>query len=261
MPSERFTLVDEKEHSLQGVIETLHPRKRQPVIIILNGFLDMMDSPRKKQVAELLQKDGFVVVRFDYTFGFGSGSGDVANFTLTSQMSDTSRVIDHAIRRSYVDPNKVILLGHCFGGMAAILQAAFDERVKGLITISAPYDFSDTRLTRLGVHELSRIQLKRYFHIFSETLKKEVRVDYRFFEDGLKKDMPRAVRNLKQPTIIVHGDADESIPLGNAEEIYNRVAGPRELYLVKGMGHALEMKHVKEFYPVVRTFLKKHLKV
>ena len=261
MASEHFQILDEKDEALAGIIETEHPKKRQPAVIFMNGFLDTLDSARKKQIAEMLQKDGFVTVRFDYTFGFGGGSGDVSNFTLSSQVQDAQRVIDYATRRGYVNPDKVIVFGHCFGGMAAILLSAFDERVKAVITLSTPYDFGDTRLTRMGNHEMARIQLKRYFHIYSEALSKEVRVDYKFFEDGLKKDMARAVRNLKQPVLIIHGRKDESIPVANAQEIYDRVAGPRELYVVETMEHHPTLKEAKEFYPVVRQFLKQHLKV
>lgn len=261
MSSERFQIVNEKDHALNGIIETAHPKKRQPAIIFLNGFLDTMESSRKKLLVELFQKDGFVTVRFDYTFGFGAGSGDIASFTLSSQMADISRVIDYVVRRGYVDPEKVILFGHCYGGMAGILQAAFDDRVTLFVSLSAPYEFSDTQLTRFEENELNRMRLKRYFHIYSDALEREVRIDYHFFEDGMKKDMARAVRNFRQPILVIHGGNDESIPLRNAEEIYNRVAGPRELYIVKGMGHHPTLKDIKELFPVVRAFIKKHLKV
>jgi len=260
MTEERFEILNEKDESLVGVIETDHLKKRQPVIIFLNGFLDTMEATRKKALATMLRKDGFVTVRFDYTYGFGAGTGDVSMFTVTSQAKDAERVIDYAMRRSYVDPDQVTLLGHCYGGMAAILLAAFDGRIKAVITLSAPYHFQDTHLTRMGEHDLARVRLKRYFHIYSENLKKEVRVDYSFFEDGLKKDMARATRNLKQPILIVHGDRDESIPLANAQEIHDRVAGKKELVIIKGMAHHPVEKDLKVIYPAVKAFLKKYVR-
>jgi len=260
MVSERFEMLNEKEQSLAGVIETAHPRKKQPAIIFLNGFLDTMDSPAKLPLAEAFQKAGYVTVRFDYTYGFGEGSGDRSFFTLSNQVQDITQVVDHVTRRGYVDPDKVVLIGHCFGSMAAILFAAFDDRVKALITISTPFWFSDTRVTRMDEHDLSRIRLKRYFHLYSSKIEKEVRIDYTFFEDGLKKDMARAVRNLQQPILLVHGEHDESIPVENSEEIASRVPGEKQLEIVPGLGHNPEWKDLKKLLPLFLGFLKKRLK-
>ena len=261
MVAERFDIMNEKEEILHGVIETENPRKKQPVVVFLNGFLDTMDTPVKKKLATSFLKDGFVTVRFDPTYGFGSGSGDESKYTLTGEARDADRVIDYAIRRGYVNPDKVVIFGHCFGAMAAILHSAFDDRVKAVISVSCPYDFHDTRVTRMAEHEMARIRLKRYFHLFSDALGKEVRIDYSFFEDGMKKDMPRAVRNLKQATLIIHGLKDESIPLANAEEIHHRTPGKKELHVLPEMGHQPTVKDAKTIYDVTRAFLKKHLKV
>ncbi len=260
MPAERFEIMNEKEQLLRGVIETEHPRKRQPVVLFLNGFLDTMETAVKLRTAEAFRKAGYVTVRFDYTYGFGEGSGDASGFTLSHQVKDIERVVDHATRRGYVDPARIALIGHCFGSMAAILFAAFDERVKALILLSTPYWFEDTGVTRMGDRELARIRLKRYFHLHSERLGKEVRIDYTFFEDGQKKDMARAVRNLRQPALLVHGSQDESIPPENSEEILRRLPGEKELRLVEGMGHHLGEADLDELQPDFLAFLKKHLK-
>jgi len=257
MVSERFEMLNEKEQSLVGVIETVHPRKKQPVIIFLNGFLDTMDSQAKKQLAAAFLQAGYVTVRFDYTYGFGEGSGDKSFFTLSNQVQDISKVMDYVTRRGYVAPDKIVLIGHCFGSMAAIFFAAFDDRVKAIIAMSTPFWFSDTKVTRMDDHELSRIKLKRYFHLYCNTLGKEVRIDYTFFEDGLKKDMGRAVRNLQQPILLVHGENDESIPVKNSEEIASRVPGEKQLEIVPGLGHTLEWKDLKKLLPLFLDFLKR----
>jgi pimeloyl-ACP methyl ester carboxylesterase len=260
MVSERFEILNEKEKSLHGVVETNHPRKKQPIVIVMNGFLDTCDSGAKNAITKHLLETGHVVVRFDYTYGFGEGEGDISMFTLTRQVEDTERVIDHVTRRGYADPDRVFLFSHCFGGMAAILLAAFDERIKGLIAISTPYWFEDTSVTRLDDKDLSRMKLKRYFHLHSESLGREIRVDYTFFEDGLKKDMARAVRNLRQPLLLIHGTNDPSIPVENAQEIYDRAPGEKQLELIEGMGHDVDTRNAKKLFPFVDAFLKKHAK-
>lgn len=259
MVIETFEILNEKEQSLNGSIETLHPRKKQPVVILLNGILDVKESPVKKKIANALLKK-YVVVCFDYTYGFGEGSGTAAAFTLSNQVVDIQHVIEHVTRRGYVDPEKVVLIGHCFGGMAAILHASFDERIKAVIAISTPYWFEDTRITRMEERDLSRIKLKRYFHIHEDQQEKEVRIDYSFFEDGMKRDMARAVRNLTQPTLIIHGDQDASIPDKNAQEIYDRLPGEKQLEIIENMGHNPNTKDVTKLIELINAFLKQHLK-
>jgi len=256
MFSEPFALENEKEETLVGVIETEHPRKKQPVIIFLNGFIDTMETPEKVALAQQFRKEGYVTVRFDYTYGFGKGSGDVSFFTLSNQKADIGRVLEHVSRRGYADPERIILLGHCFGSMAGILFAAFDERVRALIGMSTPFWFTDTGVTRVDEHDLFRFRLKRYFHLHSEKLGKEVRIDYTFFEDGRRQDMARAVRNLKRPLLLIHGLQDESIPPANSEEIARRAPCPVTLELLR-MGHVPTSADLKALFPLMRGFLQK----
>ncbi len=256
MAAETFELLNEKEKAIRGVIETLHPTKAQPAIIFLNGFLETKESPITKRLSDSFLKEGYVTVRFDYAYSFSTE--ELARFTLTNQVQDATQVLEHVIRRGYVDSRQIAVVGYCFGGMAAILLAAFDERVTALQLLNAPYWFEDTHVTRIGEHELSRIKLKRYFHLTHRG--KEVRIDYAFIEDGAKKDMARATRNLRQPTLIIHGRQDESIPVMNAQEIHDRVPAKKKLIIIETMRHLPSEKELKQLIPQMIGFLKKHLK-
>ncbi len=251
MVSETFELENEKEQTLSGIIETEHPRKKQPAIIFLNGFLDTMEMPAKQKLAAAFREAGYVTVRFDYTYGFGKGSGDVSFFTLSNQKADILRVLDYVSRRGYVDSERIATIGHCFGSMAGILTAAFEPRIKALIGLSTPYWFTDTGVTRVDERDLFRFRLKRYFHLEHP----EVRIDYTFFEDGQQQDMARAVRNLQQPLLLVHGLKDESIPPANSEEIAQRAQGKMRLELVESMAHEPSWNDLKKLQPLFLEFL------
>lgn len=260
MVVETFEILNEKEKRLVGTIETAHPRKRQPAVILLNGFIDHMETRPKKQIAKELLAQGYVVVRFDYTHGFGKGDGTPARFTITNQVEDTQRVIEHVLRRGYVDPDRLVLFGYCFGGMAAIMLGAFDKRVKAVVTLSSPYEFFDTSVTRMTDHDMSRVRLKRYFHLTTPFSEQEERIDYLFLEDGERRDMPRAVRNLNQPLLVMHGDKDERVPIEHAHEIHERSPGKKQFEIIAGMEHAPTPKQVKAALDHTLAFLKKHLK-
>jgi|GEM_PF-501402 len=258
---EQIHLVTDRGEELNGAIELQSDNKKKPVIIIAPGFLDSMDEPYILQLTKLFVQEGFVTVRFDYIHGFGEHSSGPEKATLSRQVEDITRVVEHLIRRSYVDASRIFLIGRCMGGVSSVLMSSFDDRIAGVIVINAPMRFEDTSITRKDPKEMSRIRLKQYFHLYHEGLGKEVRINYSFIEDGLKKDMPRAMRNLKQPLLIIHGENDEVVPKNNVESLFKHAIDPKELVVIKGMDHFFEGSQVKKIHSEIIKFLKKHFKV
>jgi pimeloyl-ACP methyl ester carboxylesterase len=80
-------------------------------------------------------------------------------------------------------------------------------------------------------------------------------------------DLPRLVPQLRQPLLIVHGDPDETVPLGAAHELLARKPDA-ELLVVPGAGHMFGGSHpwaAPELPPLARlvaertaTFFKQH---
>lgn len=60
------------------------------------------------------------------------------------------------------------------------------------------------------------------------------------------------------PAMIVHGDADQAIPMEKAEALRDGLANSEVFVVVKGAAHAGNLSHPDQVNPPLREFLRKH---
>ena len=59
-----------------------------------------------------------------------------------------------------------------------------------------------------------------------------------------KLNIENVVRELKKPILIVHGEQDLAVPVGEAEKLFSLAdKALSELYLVPAAGHTFDIKH------------------
>ncbi len=67
-----------------------------------------------------------------------------------------------------------------------------------------------------------------------------------------------AVQKTSLPVLIIHGEADDMIPVSMAHELYEAAPGEKELLIIPGAGHAQAMdKDPELYYETVFSFLRK----
>ncbi|WP_426454087.1 alpha/beta hydrolase family protein [Paenibacillus sp. S-38] len=181
---------------------------KYPVIVIAHGFVGTRIGIDRLFVlaAREFAKTGYMVLRFDYG-GCGESTGEYGAGGLDSMIDQTRSVIDYVLDIDCVDPQRVILLGHSLGGAVSVLTAARDKRIKTLVLWSAVgYPFNDiVGITGKAAYE--------------EAVQKGS-VDYLgyslhpvFFE-SLQKHQPfEQLRKFTGDVLLVHGTADEVIPV------------------------------------------------
>ena len=89
-----------------------------------------------------LVKRGFAVFAFDQV-GFGARIHEERNFyqryprwsTLGNMLADTRSAIDGLANLVEIDATRIFLLGYALGGKVGLLTAAFDDRIKGLVSV------------------------------------------------------------------------------------------------------------------------------
>jgi len=70
----------------------------------------------------------------------------------------------------------------------------------------------------------------------------------------LQTDLRQHMQDVKQPTLLIHGDHDTLVPLAAAQWLRDRLPQAR-LEVVKGSAHAPFLSHVREFIEQVTGFL------
>lgn len=89
---------------------------------------------------------------------------------------------------------------------------------------------------------------------FSERAFTRYQRDEVFF-NGLRTVYLDRLREIKNPTLIVHGEKDSAVPLACAEEAHRLIAGS-QLVVLKGAGHWAQRERPEEFIQAVSQFLK-----
>ena len=118
-------------------------------------------------------------------------------------------------------------------GTVALLFAAEEPQVANLVTIAAPFHpekITDKLLTREEVENWRRLG-----HILYHGR----RINVSLLDDLKKIDVPGAAKKISCPVLILHGDADETVPVEEAHEFFVQLQGARKIRILKGADHRL----------------------
>ncbi len=101
-----------------------------PTVLLLHGF---PGNELNYDIAHMLRRFGFNVLIFHYRGSWGSAG----SFTFSNGIEDVSNAIEFiksetAQKEFNIDKNKIILIGHSFGGFTALLNSAKYNDIKNI---------------------------------------------------------------------------------------------------------------------------------
>ena len=166
---------------------------------------------RAVDVVLLSRRLGVNVFIFDYR-GYGRSQGLPSEAGL---YQDARAALDYLVTRGDVDAGRVVYLGRSLGtGVAVELAAArpTEQGPAGLVLVSP--------LT--GTKDMARV-LNPYNPL-------RLVVPNRF-------DNLRRIGQVYCPLLVIHSDADEIIPVGQARRVYAAANPPKSFHLWRGAGH------------------------
>jgi len=70
-----------------------------------------------------------------------------------------------------------------------------------------------------------------------------------------REDITERLGEISCPTLVIHGEADASIPVEKAQELVDRIPNARPLVVIPGAGHAANLTHPEVANPAIRDFL------
>ena len=224
---------------------------RRPAVIICHGLKGFKDWGFFPYLADTLARAGFAAVSFNFS---GSGVGpdnetfsELERFghnTYTRELEDLEIVVE-ALRAGAlgVRAESYGLVGHSMGGGIAALRTATDSRVRALVTWAGVALFG-----RLLAPLEAELRTRGESRILNQRTGELLPV-YRDIIDDLDQhgaktlDVLGAAAAIHQPWLIVHGDADESVPVSDAQALHRASGGRAELVIVEGAGHTFGAKH------------------
>lgn len=242
-------------HTLPGAlgpllidVRTSDRRAPRPAVVVVHGFKGFKDWGMFPPLAERVARAGFTAVTVNLS---GSGVDAHGAFayperfghnTFSAELDDLGRVLA-ALATGHLGlaPTlEVGLLGHSRGGAIAIHAAAADPRVRALVTW-APLGSVERWVNRAaewranGKLDIANARTGEVLPLYPDAL------------DDLERnpaigDIPGSARRVHVPWLILHGTADDSVPVAEAQALAEAAPEAR-LLLLEGAGHTFGAVH------------------
>jgi hypothetical protein len=167
---------------------------------------------------------GFNVFIIDYR-GYGASQGKP---TLEGVQRDIDGAMTALLARTDIDRDRIVMYGQSLGGALAIYNAAHSRyrgHLRGVIADSA---FSSYR-------GITREKMSAFWLTWPVQWVPWLTLDERFSPVA-------AIAALSpMPVLLIHGDADQIIPVHHAHRLFDAAREPRQLWIVPGANHIQTM--------------------
>jgi pimeloyl-ACP methyl ester carboxylesterase len=228
--AERVTFPSSTGPTLAGVID----RPDGPVRgwgVFSHGFTLGKDSPAASRICKQLASDGIGMLRYD-ALGLGDSEGDWGDGSFTHKADD---IIEACRFMSERGTPAEILIGHSFGGAAALAAARQSPGVRAVVTVGAPFDPTHVEHQYDAVIEQVLAEGSGQWMVGGKTLT----LKRAFVEDVRAAELRSKIKALKMPLLILHSPTDNTVGIKNASDIFRAARHPRSFVSLEGSEHLL----------------------
>jgi esterase/lipase len=218
------------EFILSGVLAT-PDAATDKIAILCHGFTSNKKTSKYIELTDRLIKNGIATFRFDF-FGHGESEGDFAEITVSKAVQNILDAISFVKTERY---SKIGLLGSSFGGGASTVATSKIIGLKALVLISPACDYLEVESIRKTKEEIQEWQKNGYTAHINST-GKSFKLNYLFLEDAIKNCPFNFAKEIKIPTLIIHGDNDNIVPIGQSQHL-NKLIKNSKLQVISSADH------------------------
>ncbi len=197
----------------------------QTLVIVGHGVTSHWDRPWQTDLARALARAGTASLLLSFA-GNGSSEGSFEESTPTREAADLGRVID-AVTAWGVE--RVIYAGHSMGGAVGVLRASVDPRITALVSLAGMFH----------VHAFMQRTFGHLEHGVGLMLDKPGCVWNRALEADAEQlgSLVAQAAAVQVPWLLVHGDADELVPVQDSIDAHAAAGGRPDLVVLPGVDH------------------------
>jgi dipeptidyl aminopeptidase/acylaminoacyl peptidase len=184
------------------------PSKKYPVYMLLHGgpHNGITDAVQWRWNAHVFASWGYIVTwhNFHGSSGFGQAFADSINpDSLSMPYEDTIKAAEWLMSKPYVDKDRMAAGGGSYGGYLASVLLGHPHPFKTLIAHAAVYN----EYTQLGSDYGAEKQ--RFYNYWEKP------------EEFAKVSPHTYAANFKTPTLVIHNQQDQRVPVNNGIELFN----------------------------------------
>jgi len=255
---------------LDGAFFTPEPENASddmPIVIVCSGFTGLKNI-HPERFARALTPRGFTIFGFDYR-GFGASEGVREKVLIEEQVRDIANAAQFALKRARTEGRKLILAGWGMGGGLVLDAAKLVDGIDGLITMNGFFDAirvqkalrgddgweefrnwmaeERTRLTTGGdrqgidpfnIYPLDPVSREYVDNVLRKNPDYGVESDFDFADSLLSFQPEKHLDGLNDiPLLIAHGAQNALHPVSEAQSLFDKYPGDKEIYWQDGAGH------------------------
>jgi len=239
----------------EKIAGTLHLPKRPAGCGVVFGhcFTCSRHTRIIRQICNELAEKDVLALRFDFS-GNGQSEGEFSASNYSKQITEMQTATGIITEKG---ARWIGLSGHSMGAVIAVLTAARTSTVKAVCALAG-------RLSGLNAsHFFSKKQLKELEdtgRVSFNSRGRSLQLSTKFFADAKQYDLPETVKSLQTPLMVVHGDADEIIPVQDAYLAKTLNPEYTELEIIPGADHMFsDERHRSQASRLVVKWFKEHL--
>lgn len=245
------------KHNKPIVTDVFYSATHQPkkVVIFCHGYKGFKDWGPWNLMAEAFANAGFFFIKFNFSYNGGTVEQPIdfpdlkafGNNNYTKELDDLESVIDWISNNSdfknEADIENVSIIGHSRGGGIVLLKANEDGRVKKVITLAGVCDFGKRSSTIGDLENWEKTGVK---YVVNGRTHQNMPHFYQFYENFKENEerlnIQKAVKNLKIPQLIIHGNKDDAVFINEGENLkkWNPEA---QFEIIENANHVFNASH------------------
>jgi len=226
---ERVSFRNGRGQTLKGILHHPAAGSLSAAAILCHGMESNKESEKLVALSRRLAEKGILALRFDFACA-GESGGKFEEITYSGEVEDLRAAFDLILKYRV---GKIAILGSSMGGTVAVLFAAEEPRVAALVTIAAPCH--PERITqKLLMPEQVENWRRSGFVMYHGR-----RINVSLLDDLQEIHVPEAAGKVSCPALVIHGDADDTVPVEEAGELFTELRGLKKIRILKGADHRL----------------------
>jgi putative redox protein len=226
------TFSNARGETLSGIVHASERAGSSRGVVLCHGMESHKSSAKIVAMSRFLSLHGFTALRFDFA-GSGASRGSFAEISYSRQADDLRAAVGYLAN---LGVTRVGLIGSSMGGSVALLYAGAAGQiapVAGVATIAAPSDPLEMVRQFAAEGRIKAWETEGFTEYHGR------RINRTLLDDMRALDILGAAQRIRCPVLVIHGDADRTVPVDQAYRLYGALETEKELLILRGADHRL----------------------